>query len=127
MAKIIIIDNNRSTGVLLKKALEHKDNKIDLVANWLCLSANIKELTIDLVLIHQTRQEDFGWTVFNQFKNSHPNTPTMLCVMPDYSFSSIDWIVKSVQEALAQMNKIGYPPVLWTWDTGFNETGTDRY
>ena len=83
MAKIIIMDDNRSTGILLKRALEREDHQVYLVADWQGLSAIIKDPTIDLVLIHQ---EDSEWTAFNQFKMVHQDIPAMLYVMRGLQF-----------------------------------------
>lgn len=120
MAKIVIMDDNRSTSVLLKRALEREDHQVGLVADWQGLSANIEDPNIDLVLIHQ---EDSEWTAFNQFKITHQDIPAMLYVMRDYSLTSMVWIVKAVQEALAQMNKLDDPPTLWNWDTCCKDSG----
>ncbi len=127
MAKIIIIDDNRSTGVLLKRALEREDHQACLFNNLQKFSADTEDPTVDLVLIHQTHQEDFGWTAFNQFKSTHQDTPAMLYAMPDYSWTSMDWINKAVQEALAHMKKLDDPTALWAWDTGFNDSGIGLY
>lgn len=124
MAKIIIVDENKLTGILLRKALEREDHQVGLVTNWQSLSASMKDPTIDLVLIHQ---EDAEWTTFNQFKHTHQDTPAMLYVMPDYGWASRGWIVKAVQEALTQMNKLEAPTSLWTWDTGFDDTNINHY
>ncbi|MGD9368580.1 MAG: hypothetical protein PVH87_22965 [Desulfobacteraceae bacterium] len=120
MAKIVIMDDNRSTNVLLKRALECEDHQVCLVANWQGLSANIKDPGIDLVLIHQ---EDSEWTAFNQFKITHQDIPAMLYVMRDYSLTGTVWIVKAVQEALARINKLVDPPRLWNWDTCCKDSG----
>lgn len=124
MAKIIIVDENKLTGALLRKALEREDHQVGLVTNWQSLSASMEDSAIDLVLIHQ---EDSEWTTFNQFKHKHQDTPAMLYVMPDFGWTSMGWIVKAVQEALTQMNKLDAPTTLWTWDTGFDGTGINHY
>ncbi|MGD9365073.1 MAG: hypothetical protein PVH87_05210 [Desulfobacteraceae bacterium] len=124
MAKIIIVDENNLTGALLRKALEREDHQVGLVTNWQSLSASMEDLTIDLVLIHQ---EDSEWTTFNQFKQTHQDIPAMLYVMPDYGWTSTGWVVKAVQEALSQMNKLDAPTTLWTWGTGFDDTNTNYY
>ena len=124
MAKIIIMDDNRSTGILLKRALEREDHQVCLVADWQGLSANIEDPTIDLVLIHQ---EDSQWTTFNQFKVTHQDIPAMLYVMRDYSLTSMVWIVKAAQEALAQMDKLGCPTGLWDWDTACDDSGISYF
>lgn len=124
MARIIIVDENKATGILLRKALEREDHQVGLVANWQGLSANMADPSIDLVLIHQ---EDSEWTTFNQFKQTHQDTPAMLYVMPDYGWTSTGWIVKAVQEALSQMNKLDAPTPLWTWDRGFDATRINHY
>jgi DNA-binding NtrC family response regulator len=123
MANIVIMDDNRSAGVLLKRALELEAHQVCLVANWHGLSVKIEDPPLDLVLIHQDHQEDFGWTAFNQFKHTHQDIPAMLYVMPDYSSTNMCWIVKAVQEALAKMNKLDEPTALWTWDTACNDSG----
>lgn len=123
MARIIILDNNRSTGVLLKRALERENHRVGLVADWQGLSANIEDSSIDLVLIHR---EDSEWTAFNKFKITHKDNPAMLYVMRDYSLSMV-WIVKAVQEALAQMNKIDETTALWNWDTACNDSGVSYF
>jgi DNA-binding NtrC family response regulator len=120
MAKIIIMDDSRSTSALLKKALEREDHQVGLVTDWQGLSANIEDPTIDLVLIHQ---DDSEWTAFNQFKNTHQDIPAMLYVMRDLSLTSMVWIIKAVKEALVQMNKLVDPPTLWNWDTACNDSG----
>ncbi len=120
MAKIVIMDDNRSTGALLKIALEREDHRICLVANWKGLSAIIEDPTVDLVLIHQ---DDSQWTAFNRFKNTHQDIPAMLYVMRDISFTSTVWIVKAVQAALARIDKLDDPPTLWSWDTACHDSG----
>ena len=124
MAKIIIMDDNRSTGILLKRALEREDHQVYLVADWQGLSAIIKDPTIDLVLIHQ---EDSEWTAFNQFKMVHQDIPAMLYVMRDYSLTRMVWIMKAVQEALAQMNKLDDLTAQWNWDTACNDSGISYF
>jgi len=120
MAKIVIMDDNRSTGAILKRVLECEDHHVCLVGNWQGLTAVIEDPTVDLVLIHQ---EDSQWTAFNQFKNIHQDIPAMLYVMRDHSLTSTVWIVKAVQEALAQMKKLDDPPTLWSWDTACDDAG----
>jgi DNA-binding NtrC family response regulator len=120
MAMIIIMDDNRSTGVLLKRALEREEHQVRLVADLQELSKIIEDPTIDLVLIHQ---DDSQWTAFNQFKIMHQDIPAMLYVMRDYSLKSIVWIVKAAQEALARLNKLGDQTPLWDWDTPCNDSG----
>ena len=124
MAKIIIMDDNRSTSVLLKKALEQEDHHVGLVGDWQGLSASIEDPTIDLVLIHH---DDSAWTAFNQFKSSHQDIPAMLYVMRDYHLTSMVWVVKAVQEALARMRKLEDPPLLWNWDTACNDSGMSYF
>ncbi len=122
MAKIIILDDNRSTGSLLKRALEREDHQVSLMTDWEKFSATTDDSDVDLVLIHLTLQKDFGWTAFNQFKSTYQDTPAMLCAMPVYSWTSMDWIIEAVQEALAHMKKVDDPTALWAWDTGANDS-----
>ncbi len=124
MAKIVIMDDNGSTGAVLKKALEREDHRVSLVTNWQGLSAIITDPAIDLVLIHQ---EDSQWTTFNRFKITHQDIPAMLYVMRDYSLNSTVWIVKAVQEALAHLIKLADPPTLWSWDTACDDSGTSYF
>lgn len=124
MAKIIIVDENKLTGVLLRKALEREDHQVGLVTNWHSLTASMEDPTIDLVLIHQ---EDSEWTTFNQFKHTHQGTPALPYVMPDFGWTGMGWIVKAVREALIQMNKLDAPTTQWSWDTGFDDTHINHY
>ena len=124
MAKMIIVDENKLTGVLLRKALEREDHQVGLVTSWHSLTASMGDPTIDLVLIHQ---EDSEWTTFNQFKRTHQDTPAMLYVMPDFGWTSMGWIVKAVREALIQMNKFDAPTTQRSWDTGFDDTHINHY
>lgn len=124
MAKIIILDNNRPSAALLKRALEREDHQVWLVANWQELSAIIDDPSIDLVLIHQ---EDSQWTAFNQFKRTYHDIPVMLYVMPDYRWTTMNWIVRAVQEALVHMDKIDKMDPLIAWDTGFNHAGINHH
>lgn len=120
MARIVMMDDNRSTGALLKRVLEREAHQVCRVASWQALSAIIKEPTIDLVLIHQ---DDSQWTTFNRFKNSHRDIPAMLYVLRNHSLTSTVWIVKAVHEALAQMNKLADPPTQWSWDNACYDAG----
>lgn len=120
---MIILDNNRSTGVLLKRALERENHQVGLVANWQGLSANIEDAGIDLVLIHR---EDSQWTAFNKFKITHKDSPAMLYVMRDHRLSMV-WIVKAVQEVLARMKKLNDTTALWNWDTACNDAGMSYF
>ncbi len=120
MARIVILDDNRSTGALLKGALEREDHQVCLVAEWQGLSAIIEEPNVDLVLIHQ---DDFQWTAFNQFKTTHKDSPAMLYVIRDYNLTNTVWIVRAVREALARMNKLADSPTLWCWDTACSDSG----
>ncbi len=124
MAKIMIMDDNRSTGTLLKKALEREDHQADLLDTWQGLSENIEDPSIDIVLIHQ---DDSEWTTFNRFKSTHQDIPAMLYVMRDYSLANMVWIVKAVQNALEQLNKLDDSPTLWCWDTACNDSGVSYF
>lgn len=124
MARIIIMDDNRTTGTLLKKALEREDHQVRLVNNWKGLTANTRDSSIDLVLIHQSHQNNNGWTAFNQFKRTYPQIPAMLYVFPDYRWTSANWIVKAVQESLPTEKESDQVLPLWTWETGLNIAGT---
>jgi DNA-binding NtrC family response regulator len=110
MAKIMIMDDNRSTSTLLKKELEREGHQVDLSDTWQWLSDNIVDPTIDLVLIHQ---DDSEWTTFNRFKKTHQDIPAILYVMRDYSLTNIVWIVKAVQNALEQLNKLDNQQSFW--------------
>lgn len=124
MAKIIIMDENRSTSAALKNALEQENHQVCIAANWQGLSANMKKPDIDLVLIHQNDSE---WTAFNQFKKNHQNIAAMIYVMRDDSLTSMVWIVKAVQEALTQMKKLDDLPALWRWDTSCSDSGVSYF
>ena len=120
MARIVIMDDNRSSGASLKRALEREDHQICLVADWQGLSAIIEDPAVDLVLIHQ---DDSQWTAFNRFKITHQDIPAMLYVMRDSGLAGTVWIVKAVREALARMHKLVDQPGLWSWDKACNDAG----
>lgn len=120
MAKIVLMDDNKSTGALLKRALEREDHQVRLIANWRELSEIIKDPVVDLVLIHQ---DDSQWTAFNRFKITHQDIPAMLYVMRDHRLTNTVWIVSAVQDALARMNKLAGLSTLWRWDTACNDAG----
>ncbi len=120
MARIAMMDDNRSTGVLLKRALEREDHHVCLVTDWHGLSAVIADPAVDLVLIHQ---DDSQWTAFNRFKITHQDIPAMLYAMRDDSLTCTVWIVKAVQEALTRMHKLDGQPTLWSWDKACNDAG----
>jgi DNA-binding NtrC family response regulator len=124
MANIIIMDDNRSTSTALKKTLERENHQVRTTANWQGLSASMKESDTDLVLIHQ---EDSQWTAFNQFKSTHQDIAAMIYVMRDSSFAGMVWIVKAVQEALAQMNKLDDMTDMWRWDTSCKASGISYF
>jgi DNA-binding NtrC family response regulator len=100
MARIIIIDNNRSAGALLKKALEHELHYVNLADDWRGLKQYLKNQTIDLVLIRQKHQSNSAWLQFNQLKDENKHIPAMIYVLPDYQWTSIEWIVKAVHEVV---------------------------
>jgi DNA-binding NtrC family response regulator len=127
MTRIVIMDDNRSAGILLKKALEHDDHQVDLVASWNELGRKTVHPPIDLVLIHQAHQQNSGWRAFNQFKCINHNIPAMLYVLPDFRRASMTWIVKAVQEALTLMKKSDNTASRWTWDSGFNDIRLDHF
>lgn len=120
MAGIIIVDDNRSAGAFLKKALEYEDHQVRLVDNWKGITANALDSSIDIVLIHQSHQNNDGWTAFNQFKRTHPQIPAMLYVLPDYRWTSANWIVKAVQESLPTEKASCEVLPLLTWETERN-------
>ena len=120
MARILIMDDNRSTSALLKKALEREDHQVVISGSWQEVSKNIEDPTIDLVLIHQ---DDSEWTTFNRFKSDHQDIPAMLYIIRDYSLTNMVWIVRAVQNALEQLNKLNDMPTLWSWDTDCRDSG----
>lgn len=126
MASIVIMDDNRSAGILLKKALEYDDHQVDLVASLNELERKTVHPLIDLVLIHQTHQNNSGWRAFDQFKCINHNIPALLYVLPDFRQASMAWIVKAVQEALTLMKKAAHPASRWTWGSGFDDIRLDH-
>lgn len=101
MPQIVIIDDNRSAGALLRKALERELYHVHLVDHWRRLASQHGQRKVDLVLIRQTRNQDSAWCQFNDFKRDNRHIPAMIYVLPDYQPASMEWIVKAVREVLS--------------------------
>lgn len=127
MARIIIIDNDRSAGTLLKKALERELHFVILRDGWKGLKQYLVNQTIDLVLIRQTHQNNSAWRQFNQFIREFKHIPAMVYALPDYQWTSTSWIVKAVQEALPHMNKLDAPTTLRAPGKRFGDNRTNHY
>ncbi len=105
MANILIVDDNKSMGALLKKELELEDHRVFMSTSCRRSIIDSPDLCVDLVLINQTSQNNSGWAVFNQFKRMNVDIPAMLYVSDNYGRTSITWIIKAAREALTCINK----------------------
>ena len=100
MVKIILIDDNRSTGVLLKMILEQETFQVSLVADERDAIASYKVCSAHLMMINQTCRQCSGWTIFNDIKRIDGEMPLMLYFLKDCRPSDTDWIILAVREAL---------------------------
>ncbi len=104
MANILIVDDNKSLGALLKKELELEDHRVLISASNLLSIMHSSDLFVDLVLINQINQNNSGWVIFNQFKRMNADIPALLYVSGSYGRTNITWIIKAVREALICIN-----------------------
>jgi DNA-binding response OmpR family regulator len=91
MAKIIIVDDNRSMGTFLKKALEREAHQVTLVPEEHDAIASFKVCGANLVMINQSCRQHSGWTIFNHLKHINSQMPLMLYLLDNYrTFSTLD-------------------------------------
>jgi DNA-binding response OmpR family regulator len=108
MAVILIVDENTSVGVLLKRELKahgHQVFAVDSVENP--MFSSILALT-DLIMINKACKNDSGWDIFNKLDDGHQSAAAMVYVLESWSQISVRWIIAAAQEALKCRKAVTY-------------------
>ncbi len=105
MCQIIIIDDNQTTGIFLKKALEREAHQVMLVAYEEDAIIRFKRNKTALVMINQTCRQYSGWKIFNQVKLFYPEMPLMLCLLNSIGPADTLGVVKAVEEVLRHRSR----------------------
>ncbi len=106
MAKIIIVDDNRSMGAFLKKALEYEAHQVTLVPRAQDAIASFRVRGANLVMINQNCREQSGWTIFNHLKHINSQMPLMLYLLDNYRPGGTVGIIQALNAALSCRQKI---------------------
>lgn len=109
MCQIIIVDDNQSTGVILKQALQREAHQVILVP---CEDDAIFRFKVNrtrLVMINQTCREYSGWKIFNHVKLFHPEMPLMLYFLDSFRMVDMVGVLQAVREALRRRPRAPLP------------------
>jgi ActR/RegA family two-component response regulator len=106
MAKIIIVDDNRSMGAFLKKALEYEAHQVILVPHEQDAIVSFRVCGANLVMINQSCRQHSGWTIFNHLKHINSQMPLMLYVLDNYRPAGTAWVIQALNETLSCLQKI---------------------
>ena len=106
MAKIIIVDDNRSMGAFLKKALEYEAHQVILVAHEQDAIVSFRVCGANLVMINQSCRQHCGWAIFNYLKYINSQMPLMLYVLDNYRPAGTAWVIQALNETLSCLQKI---------------------
>lgn len=96
MNEIIIVDDNQTTGVFLKQALERKAYQTELVPYEEEAILRFKPDKTKLVMINQACRKHSGWQIFNQVKLFYPDMPLMLYFLDNFRLSDAHGVVQAV-------------------------------
>jgi DNA-binding NtrC family response regulator len=100
MRQIIIVDDNKSTGVVLRKALEREDYQVLVVACEEDAIIRFRIKKTGLVMINQTCRKHSGWRIFNNVKLVYPEMPLMLYFLDNFRPAATLGVVQAAAEAL---------------------------
>jgi DNA-binding response OmpR family regulator len=107
MARVLIVEEDNYRIFVLKKALEADGHEVSVnMAKHIPTQAHGAG-GADLVLINWTLGNGKGWDVFNGLKDKDNKMALMLYALEDRNLGSVQWLRRSVREALACSQKQG--------------------
>ena len=107
MARIIILDDNKTGSAFLKMILARYRYCVSRTVNIQEAIHPPSHAAPHLVLINYAFGNHRGWEVFNYLKRIAGHIPALVYVLEQVNGANADWIVKAVQAVLGEVKHRG--------------------